>query len=180
MRYSIMNLKQALTDMQSKHAEIELNYSECVLIGLIKPAFKRLATKLPNKRLELSMGGMGSNMFLSVETRHGSYKAKPMRHLEGTTGTNSRYDYLFSELCQIQVYFNDAMAMGLYPSLGTILYNPVTGTIEYNNDEPIYINWHPHQGHEIVAQHQHNKGDTHVKILLCQYDWAAQNLRRRW
>tara|TARA_R110000850_G_C9938084_1_gene462668 strand:- start:1244 stop:1636 length:393 start_codon:yes stop_codon:yes gene_type:complete len=126
-----------LEKMISVGRKKELAFIECALLAQIVPAFKDLCRKLPNKRIELYLGGMGCNMSISIY----NYKnVKVGCILEGLTETHyfPKLNTLFHDLIHCQKLFNSILGNGIYPDMGRILYNPVTRTVEHN-DTVIYL-----------------------------------------
>jgi hypothetical protein len=120
-----------LEKMISVGRKKELAFIECALLSQIMPSLKDLCRKLPNKRIELYLGGMGCNMSISIY----NYKnVKVGCILEDLTETHyfPKLNTLFHDLIHCQKLFNSVLSLGIYPDMGRILYNPITRTIEYN------------------------------------------------
>jgi hypothetical protein len=119
--------------MKMNHSNIEYQQIENDLLPRLKKAVMGLALKLPNRRIELYCGGMGTNLGLSIYNKGNKLVSHAYESLNTLQPHYRGYNKLFKSLISLQNDFNDYMALGYYPDFGIILYNPITETIEHNN-----------------------------------------------
>lgn len=91
-------------------------------------AVRALALITPTKRIELILGGMGCNMSLHIYNKDHKPVATYAKFLDGKLPV--KVEGLLKPFMDLQKDFDYFMELGYYLDLGTVLYNPITRTIE--------------------------------------------------
>lgn len=125
-----MSLILKLETLKKEHIKKEYELIHEYLREHTIAATIELSRSIPSKKIQVSLGGMGTNMALWLHDKNGKPTATYAEFLEPHK-IPAKIRPLFQPLLTLQSVFNDVMALGYYPDLGNIVYNPLTKAVTH-------------------------------------------------